>query len=602
MVQVHERLRPTIVKLATRARRLHHSSNLFGSVHEDLRFRQAEAIGQLTGTKDQLLDPWVRTCLTLWGLNPTRRERHDESALHLEDCAQRSLRSVLLRGWEVAEPTAIHSDVSPDGPKAGKKHIETPNSLRYTPEQAKVTKYLGFNNEAEFLNGIGGVIEGKIRNLMAGNAETEQTLEALKPVYAFADTAYSTRKPRKSGEGYYCHALRVLYYTIDHLMRSGTVISSPRDMVDIVTASLLHDAIEDVRGLTVLPFATSKDKDEPTVVPHSRRDYTYVLTTPNPQKIDGDDSSSDVTRRLRVSERAHGCIKALTSPEVETDGDKFQHVVHASPWSITEIIKNMDRLDNVLTYRNAAKSWWQYLYKMYESSTGMARLSTGSEALHLIDEDIPRRLHNLGSRQKDELAFDRKPPGEYVAFGMMMYALSNIRAEMMEEMAKKFGIYLRQGGLIQQKPEGSHTLDDEQVPDISILFDSVNEARQTNPATMLTMQDISQYEDDVKDYLSNAVYYGPHRPGYGAHIYSRNKTPRDRKVQALLRYLNAATFVGAGSTVTGLMIGTAAKQFANGGNNGILTVLELACCLTAGAGIGKILGSKIYGRELDRLI
>lgn len=599
MVQVPERIRPSVVKFATRARRIHHSSNLLGSVHEDIRFRQAEAIGQLTGTKDQLFDPWVRTCLTVWGLNPTRGDRYDESALHLEDCAQRSLRSVLLRGWEVVEPAAFHGSTTVDG---AKKYIETPRPLQYTTEQAKITKYLGFDNETEFLSGIGGVIEGQIRNLMAGSTETEQTLEALRPVYAFAESAYNTRKPRKSGEGYYCHALRVLYYTLDHLTRSGTIITSPRDMVDILTACLLHDAIEDVRGLTVLPFATRKDKDEPAVIPRSRRDYTYVLTTPNPEKTEGNDLPSVLTRRLRVSEKAHGCIKAMTSPEVETDGDKFMHVVHSSPWSITEIIKNMDRLDNVLTYRFTAKSWWQYLYKMYESSTGMARLSTGSEALHLIDEDIPRRLHNLGSRQKDKLTFDRKPPGEYVAFGMMLHALSHIRTEMIEEMARNYGTYLRQDGLIQQKPEGSYTLDDEQVPDISILFDRLNEARETNPTTILTMQDISQYEDEVKDHLSNTVYYGPRRPGYGAHIYSRKKTPHDRKVQAALRYLNTATFVGTGSIGIGLLAGVALNQFAQGPNPGLFALIELACGLTAGAGVGRVIGSKIYGRELDRLI
>jgi hypothetical protein len=502
----------------------------------------------------------------------------------------------------VSEPSVVQSETSLGTSGAGKKHIETPRSLRYTPEQAMISKYLGFDNETDFLEGIGGVIESQIRKLMAGSVDTEPTLEALKPVFTFAESAYGTRKTRKSGEGYYCHALRVLYFTIDHLVRSGTIISSPRDMVDIVTAGLLHDAIEDVRGLTVLPFATRKDKNEARVVPHSRRDYTYLLTTPNLQKTNDDDLPSAITRHLRVSERAHGCIKALTSPEVETDGDKFKHVVYASPWSITEIIKNMDRLDNVLTYRFTAKSWWQYLYKMYESSTGMARLSTGSEALHLIDEDIPRHLHNLRTKEKDMLKFDRKPPGEYVAYGMMLYALSNIRKEMMDEMAKTYGIDLRHNGLTQKKPEGSHTLDDEQYPDIGQLFDKVNEVQKTDSKALLTMQDISQYEDGVKDQLSNSVFFGPRKPGYGPHIYSRAKTPHDQMMHSVMRYLNAATYVGAGSTATGLMIGAVAKQFAEGGNSGLLAILEIACGLTAGAGVGKILASKVYEREIDRLV
>ena len=520
----------------------------------------ARALRDLPMTKDALLTPWVNTCLNIWELRGDYKDDTNKQSI-VKAVAPNMLRSVLTKKWEKSS---------------------TPEAVKLSTEQANVVRFLGFEDENAFMDKMPGVLHGKIDKLMSGESEGG-IHETLKPVFEFAEAGYGTRSPRKGGESYYCHALRVLYYTLDHLVETGTRITSPQDMVDIVTIALLHDAKEDFVGLTLSPLARppatpeQRNKYYQSNDPRARSLYTYCIDLPN----------GEGTKKLSVSTFADKCIQTLTSPEVETDADKFRKVIVKSPWSIVEIIKSMDRLDNVLTYIFPTDSWWKYLYKMYESTLGMSRLSTAAEVTHPLERG-PK--------------IDRHPPGEFVAYGMMMNALYGIRKEFFDEISEYTDMSLHQN--MKQHLNGQRvlTLDDPQFPGIDVMLQKVvdrmhNDGQQNEPE-ILCMKDLLEYEKGIKGRLNNYIAFGPRTTGYGQRPYVRQKSSTDM-LQGLVRDTSkAAMYLGPVALRGGVISGILYQDLAEGKiHEAIIKSLVMGMSFSTGG----LVGNKLYHHLYDRL-
>lgn len=567
-----ERLHEAFVDTSVTGNRFWNAFRPSASTTDLSRQEFARALRDLPMTKNELLNPWIETMVAVWNLGGS--SEHD--TLHhsiIKTAAPNILRSVLTRNWD--EQIISTPEEQANAPQT-KTIRNTPELLKLSGEQANVVKFLGFNDEVTFMNNMPTILDKKIRNLV-GEDLFGETIKALKPVFEFANAGYGTRSPRKGGESYYCHALRVLYYTLDHLVETGTHVTSPQDMIDIVTITLLHDAIEDFKGFASFPLPTSseeRDKFNQKQKPQ-RLQYTYRLDQPN----------SENTRTLVVSNRAHECIQTLTSPEVETDADKFRKVILQSPWSIVEIIKSMDRLDNVLTYGFAADSWWKYLYKMYESTLGMSRLSTAAEVTHPLERG-PK--------------IDHHPPGEFVAYGLMMNALYGIRQEFLDRISDYKDMNLRKKVVREAKDRSTLTFNDRQYAGIDVLSRRVlnrmheDEEKQS----ILCVKDLREFEEDVKEMMNNWKAFGKPVTGYGQRPYVRRKTKIDNRLRYVKAFSDASMLVGVGAFSSGVAAGILLQDLSEGKvHEAMIKAIVLGTGLSMGGLTGKEISKMIYRRR-----
>lgn len=474
------------------------------------------ALDGLPLKRNMLLEPWIDHSLRMWGLDSRDPE--------LRVLSHNVLRYVLTHKWE-------------DEPSRRKP--------AYTEDEKKIIVFLGSENEDQFVHDIRPILDRKVSMLLESAQYPDGTTPELKirlnEIYEFAETAYNkySKTPiRKSGEKYFCHALRVLSYTLDHLVSTGTKILTPEDIEDIVAIALLHDAKEDVGKVGVGKLVVTSQI--PTAATN-RQTYRYTIL---------DTSTSEQTatevRSLNVSHRTNASIDALTSKEVETDKDKFKQVVRSSPWSPVEIIKNMDRLDNVLTYRFSADSWWKYLYKMFESTVGMSRLADGSEVKHMWSEDITRAL----DEHVFHPSFDRRPVGPYVAYGLMLHALKCIRQDFLDEMHRRHGIHLRNTVLLSHQFEGFNTWDEGQFPDLFEVPGVSQELKADDIHQLSQSGYLQTYEQSVMNFLFDAISCGPNMPGYGR-VFTRKMTPEEKRARTAIRWAYGARLLALFTTYAG---------------------------------------------------
>ncbi len=580
-MHTRERLHEKFVDTAVAGSRIWHAIIPSASTTDLSRQEFARALRDLPMTKDALLNPWTETLIAVWGIGGYDAHDSNQHSI-IKAVAPNILRSVLTRNWD--EPTDPKPDVPYDALK-DKATRKTPELLRLSFEQENVVRFLGFEDEKTFMDKMPGILSGKINKLMCGVSEDE-IQETLKPVFDFAEAGYGTRSPRKGGESFYCHALRVLYYTLDHLFETGTQITSPQDMVDIVTVALLHDAKEDFVGLTVSPLAhppatpEQRNRYYQSKNPRERSLYTYRIDLPNGKGA----------RTVLVSSLADQCIDAVTSPEVETDADKFRKVIMKSPWSIVEIIKSFDRLDNVLTYIFPTDSWWKYLYKMYESTLGMSRLSTAAEVTHPLEKG-PK--------------IDHHSPGEFVAYGMMMNALYGIRQEFLDRTSKYTDteLNLRKKVVRGAKDRSTLTLDDRQYAGIDVVCRRVINRMKSKPEEqeILCIKDLREYEEDVKEMLNNWKSFGDPVLGYGRRPYVRRRTRMDERIRYVKAFSDASMIVGTGALSAGMASGIVLHDLSEGKmHEAMIKAIVLGTGLSLGGLTGKEISKMIYRRRPHR--
>lgn len=478
---------------------------------------------RLMEQKEKMKAPFADLCLQLWGLN---RHESDEQ----KNTTERARRTLI--------------DI----------FDAVPHSPLYTEGQKNTVQFLGFNSEEEFLNSMPTVYATQIANLLTDNAENEATIASFQKLCAFAQEGYRPLNKRKSGESAYCHAARVLYYTFDNIIHTGAKLSQ-EDVIDIASIALLHDADEDW-GKEDRPLRKYEKESG-----NDNKSYTYELVNPGVS-----------TWAHKLSARAHAGIQALTFSEVDTDTQKFHHVVEKSPWAAVELVKGMDRLDNMLTYGLSTKSWWHYIYKMYESAALLTDLSLTTRIAHAFDRNA-------------DISHSR--PGEILAYGMLMHGLHTVREELVRNLTLQHVHVRRTFNL----PDGVQTWDDPIFPDFR---DTLNACRIRPFSPHITTGDLANYEAEVLACTAERVWHGNPVPGYGAQPFIRARTANDTKLDIVKNLALASQIAGITGTGVGISGALIAKQFPE---NPLGAMLFFATSLGIGVGIGGV----IFDRTIEYL-
>ncbi|MFO0703463.1 MAG: hypothetical protein U0525_01935 [Patescibacteria group bacterium] len=368
-------------------------------------------LSHLPSSRDALFSPFCIYFKNVFGL--TVVDNPPGSSLeNLPYDSSDAIARVLKTSWiDGSENNPLQSKTTnPSVDKSKRKFI--PELLRYSDEDWKVVRYLGYDNEEEFVSNIEAQLIKKVRRIMSSAGKEDlipATLKRIDESINFAKAAYSTRSRRKSGESYYCHVLRTLHYSFDYLRLNNYFSGDPLELVDLFQTALLHDFKEDVGDKKILDWSDPNDE-----VMQGQKGKTYYLKKNRDEKY--------TQRTLVVSDRVNTAIDALTSPEMDTDAPKFKKAIKESGWPVTAVVKTADRLDNALTQRGASKDMASYFYKMYESEVGTASLVQG---LNLAYDD-------------KSLAY-YYPLGALVSHGLMDEAVCAMRHEVLDKLRKEYG-------------------------------------------------------------------------------------------------------------------------------------------------------------------
>lgn len=476
-------------------------------------------LDSLPPTKEPFIEGLTPALLRLWGFQEQKSTYNKD----LYSAAYDSLRRVIQRSW-------IEKIDDENGRVTERFHV--PQYLKYNESESKKILFQGSENEEVFKTQSKERIMQTFRAVVEGQKSEGNIEQLVTNALDFAEKAYARRKPRKSGESYFCHILRTVRYSLDYMTTNNLWGEDNHqrgnNFLDALHVALFHDVIEDVEDLRILPFARKK-KDADNEVFQNKDGYTYFLK--DKQGIRANEP------QLEVSLRAHRSIQALTSPEMDTDAKKFRHVSKESPWFVTEVVKCMDRIDNILTYSFSGKSWGHYLFKMYEAAGGIASLSTMLETAikfggaHAKGLDVKTKENLVSPLSGLPLM------GVDLAFGMFEAGLFHVREEFLRDLFTRYGYYLKIEPAVLNTLETRkiRTWDDPTLhPNItSTMVDS--DVWDTGRSTI---EPLSRYEEQCRANAQD-IRCGPSRSGYGSHIFvrpiSKEDENRTKKRVALLR-------------------------------------------------------------------